>query len=61
MITAFGDILDKSHSETNEPISNYDFDAKATWRRRLVGLKVRAAAMRRRFNSAVGSDVFKNT
>ena len=57
MIMESGDNLDESFCEPNGPISNNAFDAKATLRRWLVGLKVRVAAMNRFLKSAIGSDV----
>ena len=57
MIMESGDNLDESSCEPNGPISNNVFDGKATLRRRLVGLKVRVAAMNWCLKSAVGFDV----
>ena len=55
-----GSNLDESCCEPNAPFSNNALDAKAMMRRRLVGLKVRVAAMNRRLKSAVGSDASKS-
>ena len=54
-----GSNLDESCCEPNAPFSNNALHAKDMMRRRLVGLKVRVAAMNRRLKSAVGSDASK--